>query len=50
VGEVCSRLDESSDSILKISEDCGFTSLRSMNRNFKARTGMTPVEYRHRKK
>ena len=50
VGEVCSRLDESSDSILKISEDCGFTALRSMNRNFKARTGMTPVEYRHRKK
>ena len=50
VGEVCNRLDESDDSILKISEECGFTSLRSMNRNFKSRTGMTPAEYRHRKK
>lgn len=50
VGEVCNRLDESNENILKISEECGFSSLRSMNRNFKARTGMTPAEYRHRQK
>ncbi|MBQ8357692.1 MAG: helix-turn-helix transcriptional regulator [Clostridia bacterium] len=48
IGEVCNRLDNTDDSILKISEDCGFRSLRSMNRNFKEQTGVTPVEYRKR--
>lgn len=46
VREVCSRLCNTSDSILKISEECGFRSLRSMNRNFKEQTGVTPAEYR----
>ena len=46
VREVCDRLDNTTDSILKISEECGFRSLRSMNRNFKLQTGRTPAEYR----
>ena len=50
VREVCDRLDNTSDSILKISEECGFNSLRSMNRNFKEQTGLSPVAYRNRKK
>ncbi|MBE6703251.1 MAG: helix-turn-helix domain-containing protein [Ruminococcaceae bacterium] len=49
VREVCDRLDNTADSILKISEECGFRALRSMNRNFKEQTGMTPAEYRKRK-
>ena len=50
VREVCSRLCNTSDSILKISEECGFRSLRSMNRNFKEQTGITPAEYRSKNK
>ena len=46
VREVCDRLCNTSDSILKISEECGFRSLRSMNRNFKEQTGVTPAQYR----
>lgn len=46
VREVCDRLRNTADSILKISEECGFRSLRSMNRNFKEQTGQTPAEYR----
>ncbi len=49
ISEVCCRLDDTDDSILKISTDCGFASLRTMNRNFHALTGMTPGEYRRRK-
>ncbi len=49
ISEVCCRLDDTDDSILKISADCGFASLRTMNRNFQAHTGMTPGEYRKRK-
>ncbi len=49
VSEVCCRLDDTDDSILKISADCGFASLRTMNRNFLRQTGMTPAEYRKRK-
>lgn len=49
ISEVCCRLDDTDDSILKISADCGFASLRTMNRNFLRQTGMTPAEYRKRK-
>lgn len=50
ISEICYRLDNTEDSILKISDECGFKSLRSMNRNFKAQMGMTPAEYRKRTK
>ena len=50
VREVCDRLRHTTDSILKISEECGFRSLRSMNRNFKEQTGRTPAEYRKENK
>ena len=49
ISEVCCRLDDTDDSILKISADCGFASLRTMNRNFLRQTGITPAEYRKRK-
>ncbi len=48
ISEICYRLDNTEDSILKISEECGFKSLRSMNRNFKNQLGLTPAEYRKR--
>lgn len=50
ISEICYRLDNTEDSILKISEECGFKSLRSMNRNFKSQMGITPAEYRKRVK
>lgn len=50
VREMCDRLCDTSDGILKISEECGFRSLRSMNRNFKEQTGRTPAEYRSENK
>lgn len=50
ISEICYRLDNTEDSILKISEECGFKSLRSMNRNFKTQMGITPAEYRKRAK
>lgn len=34
-------------SILDISEQCGYGSLRSFNRNFMRRMGMTPRDYKH---
>ena len=35
-------------SILGISTECGYKSLRSFNRNFKEHLGVTPSEYRHK--
>ena len=46
IREVCDRLRNTASSILQISEECGFRSLRSMNRNFKEQMGITPAEYR----
>lgn len=50
ISEICYRLDNTEDSILKISEECGFRSLRSMNRNFKSQMGLSPAEYRKKSK
>ncbi len=46
VNEACYILQNSNHTILKIAYDCGFDSLRSFNRNFKAVMGITPSEYR----
>ncbi len=46
ISEVCYRLDNTDGSILEISDECGFKSLRSMNRNFKKQMNITPQEYR----
>ncbi|MBP3330409.1 MAG: helix-turn-helix transcriptional regulator [Clostridia bacterium] len=48
ISEVCYRLDNTENSILEISDECGFRSLRSMNRNFKKQMNCTPAEYRKR--
>jgi len=45
-GRVCYFLTCSDKTVLEISDECGFNSLRSLNRNFKERLGMTPTEYR----
>ena len=47
VGEAISHLAEESRSVLQIAMDCGFDSLRSFNRNFRAVTGTTPGAYRN---
>ena len=39
-------LSETSLSVLGVALECGFNSLRSFNRTFKAELGMTPTEYR----
>lgn len=43
-------LNNSDDSCLNCALECGYTSLRSFNRNFKAITGYTPKEYRNHRK
>ena len=45
-GRVCYFLTSTDRTVLEISDECGFNSLRSLNRNFKERLGMTPTEYR----
>ncbi len=50
ISEICYRLDNTENSILEISDECGFKSLRSMNRNFKKQMNLTPAEYRKRLK
>ena len=44
--KACYLLSNCGKTILNISTECGFNSLRSMNRNFRKQTGMTPAEYR----
>ena len=39
-------LHNSDLSVLEISEECGFDSLRTFNRNFKDFYKMTPVQYK----
>jgi len=47
ISRVCYCLTSTDKTVLEISDECGFNSLRSLNRNFKERLGMTPTEYRH---
>ena len=46
LGKVCYLLENSDLTVLSISNECGFGSLRSLNRNFRSKLGMTPEEYR----
>ncbi len=46
VSKACYLLSNCDKTILEISTECGFNSLRSMNRNFRKQTGVTPAEYR----
>jgi len=46
LAEAAYRLRESSDTILRIAGEVGFENLSNFNRQFKARYGVTPKEYR----
>lgn len=45
IEEACRLLQTSNSNISDISMDCGYSSIRSFNRNFKKIIGMTPYEY-----
>lgn len=49
INEAGYLLKNTQQTILQISYDCGFDSLRSFNRNFKRITEQTPQEYREKK-
>lgn len=49
ISKACYLLKNSGNSILECSLDCGYTSLRSFNRNFRMYVGVTPREYRNSK-
>lgn len=49
ISSACYLLENSSLSILEISMECGFKSLRSLNRNFKEQLHTTPADYRRTK-
>ena len=42
------RLAETDDTVIRISFDVGFDSIRTFNRAFKKFTSMSPVEYREK--
>ena len=46
INEACYLLKNTDQTILQSAMDCGFDSLRSFNRNFKAIVGTSPSEYR----
>ena len=47
ISKACYMLKNTDNTIIKISDACGFSALRSFNRNFIKITGMTPTEYRN---
>jgi len=46
ISQACYLLQNTEISVLAVSDECGFHSLRSLNRNFKVELGITPTEYR----
>ena len=48
IGESCYLLTNSDKSVTQIAFECGFDSLHTFHRHFKAGTGTTPMEYRSR--
>ncbi|MGN1409781.1 MAG: helix-turn-helix domain-containing protein [Eubacteriales bacterium] len=46
ISKACYLLQNNEMTVLEISNECGFNSLRSLNRNFKEQLGMPPAEYR----
>ena len=49
ISRACYYLTGYDMSILQIATECGFNSLRSLNRNFKKSLGISPSEYRRQK-
>ena len=46
ISEACYLLQNSEMTVLEISDECGFNSLRSLNRHFKEQLSIPPAEYR----
>ena len=46
ISKACYLLQNSEMTVLEISNECGFNSLRSLNRHFKEQLGMPPSDYR----
>ncbi len=46
ISKACYLLQNNEMSILEISNECGFNSLRSLNRHFKEQLGIPPADYR----
>ncbi len=46
ISKACYILKNTSKSVIECSYDCGYTSLRSFNRNFKLYIGVSPNDYR----
>lgn len=46
ISKACYLLQNNEMTVLEISNECGFNSLRSLNRNFKEQLGIPPAEYR----
>ena len=49
ISHACYLLTNNNMSVFEISEECGFKSLRSLNRNFLKVVGVTPTEYKRAK-
>jgi AraC-like DNA-binding protein/quercetin dioxygenase-like cupin family protein len=49
IAQACGALAASQESINRIASQCGFESMSSFNRSFKAVAGTTPIEYRKSK-
>lgn len=50
ISAACKRLVKSDDTVTEISEAVGFNTLRTFNRAFQKQMGMTPSDYRAKKK
>ena len=46
ISKACHLLENSDEGVLQIANECGFGSLRTFNRNFREKLGLTPTEYR----
>jgi AraC-like DNA-binding protein len=46
ISKACYILNNTDYTVIQCALECGYTSLRSFNRNFRLRTKLTPIEYR----
>ena len=48
ISKACYLLNNTNCTVIQCAMECGYSSLRSFNRNFKAHTGTTPMEYKRK--
>lgn len=48
ISKACYMLNNTDCTVIQCALECGYTSLRSFNRNFKLCTNLTPIEYRNK--